>query len=65
MPTTQVWVRSGDDWMCLSGHAGPRLSDARWCCGPRVLWRWLPESARRPSASWVFPFSVCPCLALS
>jgi hypothetical protein len=26
MPTTQVWVRLGDDWKCLSGHAGPRLT---------------------------------------
>ena len=25
MPMTQVWVRVGDDWKCLSGHAGPRL----------------------------------------
>jgi hypothetical protein len=25
MPMTQVWVRSGDDWVCLAGHAGPRL----------------------------------------
>ena len=26
MPVTQVWVRSGDAWRCLAGHAGPRLS---------------------------------------
>lgn len=25
MPMTQVWVRLGDDWKCLAGHAGPRL----------------------------------------
>lgn len=25
MPMTQVWVRSGDRWLCLAGHAGPRL----------------------------------------
>ncbi|MCY7289103.1 MAG: nuclear transport factor 2 family protein [Cryobacterium sp.] len=25
MPMTQVWVRSGSLWKCLSGHAGPRL----------------------------------------
>jgi len=25
MPVTQVWVRSGDGWVCLAGHAGPRL----------------------------------------
>ena len=25
MPMTQVWVRLGADWTCLSGHAGPRL----------------------------------------
>lgn len=24
MPMTQVWVRHGDDWTCLAGHAGPR-----------------------------------------
>jgi ketosteroid isomerase-like protein len=24
MPMTQVWVRQGDDWKCLAGHAGPR-----------------------------------------
>jgi hypothetical protein len=28
MPVTQVWVRQGDDWTCLAGHAGPRLSRA-------------------------------------
>lgn len=26
MPMTQVWVRSGGNWKCLAGHAGPRLS---------------------------------------
>ena len=26
MPMTQVWVRSGGDWRCLAGHAGPRLA---------------------------------------
>lgn len=25
MPMTQVWVRLGDDWKCLAGHAGPRM----------------------------------------
>lgn len=25
MPVTQVWVRSGEGWRCLAGHAGPRL----------------------------------------
>jgi ketosteroid isomerase-like protein len=24
MPVTQVWVREGDRWRCLAGHAGPR-----------------------------------------
>lgn len=24
---TQTWVRSEGRWVCLSGHAGPRLSD--------------------------------------
>ncbi len=24
MPMTQVWVREGDTWRCLTGHAGPR-----------------------------------------
>ena len=23
---TQVWVRSGDGWLCLAGHAGPRIT---------------------------------------
>jgi ketosteroid isomerase-like protein len=23
MRTTQTWVRQGDDWVCLAGHAGP------------------------------------------
>ena len=26
MPVTQVWVRVRDRWLCLAGHAGPRLS---------------------------------------
>jgi uncharacterized protein (TIGR02246 family) len=26
MPVTQTWVRNGDGWRCLSGHAGPRRS---------------------------------------
>ena len=26
MPMTQVWVRTGDRWLCLAGHAGPRRS---------------------------------------
>ena len=26
MPMTQVWVREEDDWVCLAGHAGPRLA---------------------------------------
>lgn len=28
MPITQVWVRaiSDDGWVCLAGHAGPRLA---------------------------------------
>ena len=25
MPMTQVWVRSSGAWLCLAGHAGPRL----------------------------------------
>jgi len=25
MPMTQVWVREGLRWVCLAGHAGPRL----------------------------------------
>jgi ketosteroid isomerase-like protein len=24
MPMTQVWVRQGDAWKCLAGHAGPQ-----------------------------------------
>jgi ketosteroid isomerase-like protein len=27
MPMTQTWVRSGDGWTCLAGHAGPRRPD--------------------------------------
>jgi Domain of unknown function (DUF4440) len=25
MPMTQTWVREGEQWLCLAGHAGPRL----------------------------------------
>lgn len=25
MPMTQVWIRTDAQWVCLSGHAGPRL----------------------------------------
>ncbi len=25
MPVTQVWVRDEPGWVCLAGHAGPRL----------------------------------------
>jgi len=25
MPMTQTWVRESDRWLCLAGHAGPRL----------------------------------------
>jgi hypothetical protein len=28
MPMTQTWVRSGDGWLCLAGHAGPRVDPA-------------------------------------
>jgi ketosteroid isomerase-like protein len=28
MPMTQTWVRSGDGWLCLAGHAGPRVEPA-------------------------------------
>jgi ketosteroid isomerase-like protein len=24
MPITQTWVRVGESWQCLAGHAGPR-----------------------------------------
>jgi hypothetical protein len=27
MPMTQVWVRLGGEWVCLAGHAGPRLTN--------------------------------------
>jgi Domain of unknown function (DUF4440) len=27
MPLTQTWVRSGGRWLCLAGHAGPRLHE--------------------------------------
>ncbi len=26
MPVTQTWVREGERWLCLAGHAGPRQS---------------------------------------
>ncbi len=26
MPMTQTWVFSAGQWLCLAGHAGPRLS---------------------------------------
>ena len=26
MPMTQVWVRVDGDWLCVGGHAGPRLT---------------------------------------
>jgi hypothetical protein len=29
MPMTQTWVRSGDGWLCLAGHAGPRVEPSR------------------------------------
>jgi hypothetical protein len=29
MPMTQTWVRSGDGWLCLAGHAGPRVPPSR------------------------------------
>jgi hypothetical protein len=25
MPMTQTWVLEGEQWLCLAGHAGPRL----------------------------------------
>jgi Protein of unknown function (DUF664)/Domain of unknown function (DUF4440) len=25
VPMTQSWVRSGEGWLCLAGHAGPRI----------------------------------------
>ena len=25
MPMTQVWIRTDAQWVCLAGHAGPRL----------------------------------------
>ncbi|WP_133784715.1 nuclear transport factor 2 family protein [Kribbella sp. VKM Ac-2571] len=27
MPMTQTWVRVSGRWLCLAGHAGPRLVD--------------------------------------
>ncbi|HEY0689541.1 MAG TPA: nuclear transport factor 2 family protein [Kribbella sp.] len=26
MPMTQTWVRTDGHWLCLAGHAGPRLT---------------------------------------
>jgi hypothetical protein len=26
MPMTQTWVRENERWLCLAGHAGPRLT---------------------------------------
>ena len=26
---TQTWVRTGDEWLCLAGHAGPEVADGR------------------------------------
>ncbi len=26
MPMTQVWIRADAQWVCLAGHAGPRLA---------------------------------------
>src|SRR5206468_4805016 len=31
MPMTQTWIRSGEGWLCLAGHAGPRVRPA--CSG--------------------------------
>ncbi|MGW6276992.1 nuclear transport factor 2 family protein [Kribbella sp. NPDC055071] len=28
MPMTQTWIRSDDRWLCLAGHAGPRMTIA-------------------------------------
>jgi hypothetical protein len=25
MPMTQTWIRTGEGWLCLAGHAGPRV----------------------------------------
>jgi hypothetical protein len=27
MPMTQTWVRTDGHWLCLAGHAGPRLTE--------------------------------------
>jgi Domain of unknown function (DUF4440) len=27
MPMTQTWVREQGNWLCLAGHAGPRLPE--------------------------------------
>jgi ketosteroid isomerase-like protein len=29
MPMTQTWIRCGEGWLCLAGHAGPRVRPAR------------------------------------
>jgi hypothetical protein len=26
MPMTRVWIRANAQWVCLAGHAGPRLA---------------------------------------
>ena len=28
MPMTQTWVRESGRWLCLAGHAGPRISNS-------------------------------------
>lgn len=28
MPMTQTWIRENDRWLCLAGHAGPRMAPA-------------------------------------
>jgi hypothetical protein len=27
MPMTQTWVRTDGHWLCLAGHAGPRITE--------------------------------------
>ncbi|QYN35455.1 nuclear transport factor 2 family protein [Pseudonocardia sp. DSM 110487] len=29
MPMTQTWTHSAEGWLCLAGHAGPRVRPAR------------------------------------
>lgn len=31
MPMTQVWVRQGNGWQCLAGHAGPARQSVGEC----------------------------------